>query len=221
MNYKKKYKNLCVFLDAGHGGIDPNGEYTTNGKMFKHDKSIHDFHGDGWFYEGVSNRNITYKVSEKLNELGINNVIVSHPYQDTPLRHRSSLANNLSRGFYSSLFISNHSNASRSHLAKGFEIYSSKGKTKSDYFANIYWQNMKNKIGSNIHYRPSGDINYKNKEANFSVLVNTVMPAVLTEHLFFDNPKDAILLINEDFTDLIADVQVKSIIDYFDWLIFS
>lgn len=208
----KRYQ-VGIFLDAGHGGIDPRGNYTTfPGKCYYHKNR--DFHKGGWFYEGVSNRNITYKVAEKLTAMRYYPVIVSHPYIDTSLTHRSNLANHLSTSFKRNVFISNHSNAvSSTNKARGFEIFTSPGHTKSDDFAKIYFDNMQASFKDEITYRPASDTKC-DKEARFTVLTNTIMPAILTEHLFFDNVHDADLLFSEYFIDKVSDVQVKSILDF-------
>ena len=218
--YTMKKNDFCVFLDAGHGGIHPTtGEYTTSpSKRYKH--KHHEFHGGGWFYEGVSNRAITYKVSELLNNNNFNNVIVSHPYQDTFLSERAKLANNLSKNFKSSIYISNHSNAANTK-ARGFEVYTSPGVTKSDILAKMYWDEFSIEFADEIHdnvipMREGDDKKHHDKEARFTVLLTTAMPAILTEHLFFDNLDDALLLIDDDFQNRIAKAQYNTIVKYYD-----
>lgn len=211
-------KDFCVFLDAGHGGINPDtGLYTTApNKQALHDLNI--FHNNGWFYEGVSNRTITNKVSEILNSKKIPNVIVSHPYMDTPLTHRTKLANTLSKAYKDSIYISNHSNAFNGS-ARGFEIFTSPNITRSDKLAKIYYENFEDEFSSEVQMRPGDDKEHHDKEARFTVLTSTVMPAILTEHLFFDNISDAILLLDKRFQNRIAEVQVKSIEQYYNEII--
>jgi N-acetylmuramoyl-L-alanine amidase len=206
-----KYSNFCVFLDAGHGSINPStNKYTTLGKYYYHGKYDYEFHGGKMFYEGVSNRRITYAVSKKLYKEGIPSVIVSHPYLDNSLKSRVDLANKLATSFRKTIYISNHSNAGG---GRGFEIFTSIGYTKADTLANIYFNNMEYEFGSEIKYRKGNGELFK--EANFYVLRNTSMPAILPEHLFFDDIDDALFLINSDNINRIADVQVKSIKDFF------
>jgi N-acetylmuramoyl-L-alanine amidase len=59
--------------------------------------------------------------------------------------------------------------------------------------------------------RTDGDYD---KEARFYVLTRTVMPAVLIEHLFFDNYQDARLLMDPETVDRFAEAQVRTIIDF-------
>jgi N-acetylmuramoyl-L-alanine amidase len=201
---------FCVFLDAGHGGIDPFGNYTTNGKKYKHVTGK--FHEGTTFYEGVSNRIITEKVKRKLQEKGYFVVVVNHPYLDTTLTNRVKRANQMSKAFLHSIYISNHSNAGG---GSGFEIYTSPGITRSDKLAQFYWDNMKKEFGDEILFRPNTTSIYQAKEAKFYVLINTSMPAILTEHMFFDNIDDATLLMNQSFIDRIVKVQVESVENYF------
>lgn len=207
----KKFK-LGIFLDAGHGGIDPKGRYTTFPNKCAHFAN-RKYHGNGWFYEGVSNRIITHRIAAKLEKKGYYPIIVSHEYLDTPLTYRTNKANILSKSFDKSLFISNHSNAFN-RLARGFEVFTSPGRTRADILAEIYYDNMISSFGNEIIWRKESETK-KSKEASYTVLTRTAMPAILTEHLFFDNIKDADILISEEFIEKVSDVQVKSIEDYF------
>ena len=68
-----KANKFCVFLDAGHGGIDPKKKvpfnYTTYpSKCFQHNNAK--FHGYGWFFEGVFNREVAAKIEQYLKDWG-------------------------------------------------------------------------------------------------------------------------------------------------------
>lgn len=57
------------------------------------------------------------------------------------------------------------------------------------------------------------------KEANFWIIRRTKMPAILIEHLFFDNLQDAKLLIDfilmdDGIIELFAEAQVRTVIEY-------
>ncbi len=209
--------NFCVYLDAGHGGIDANGKYTTApSKQFEHAKGT--FHHGKWFYEGVWNRKVTNLVADKLKNLGINHLIVSHEYLDLPLSYRVKMANWYHRNYKKGIFISNHANASGSHRARGFEVYTTPGKTKSDAIAEKHWENVKELLGDTIKMRPDTSDGDHDKEARFYVIRNTIMPAMLVEHLFFDNKDDAKLLMSELVVEKFAEAQVRTIIDYYNGL---
>lgn len=205
-------KDLCVFLDAGHGGLDLSGNYiTAPSKQFEHRQGT--FHNGRWFYEGVFNRIVTNRVAMKLERLGISYIIVSHEYLDTPLAHRVDMANWYHRNFKPGIFISSHANAFNG-AARGYEIYTSRGKTNSDTIADMHWNHVKSLLGSKISMRADLSDGDFDKEAGFYVLTKTLMPAILIEHLFFDNYEDALLLMDEEVIDLFAEATTRTIVQY-------
>lgn len=205
--------DFMVFLDAGHGGILRNGQYATApSKQWKHTQGT--FHGDGWFYEGVWNRVLTNRVSNKLNNLDIQHLIVSHEFLDNSLSYRVDLANWYARRVRRTLYVSNHSNALGNGAARGFEVYTSRGTTGSDAVADDHMQNVRDLLGDRISYRPDRSDNDMDREAGFYVLNKTSMPAILVEHLFFDNYQDALLLMDDDVVERFAEAQVRTIIGY-------
>jgi hypothetical protein len=60
-----------------------------------------------------------------------------------------------------------------------------------------------------------GFLNRGVKTSNFYVLVNTAMPAILTENGFIDNASDAPRLASEDFRQRIGIAHAKAVCDYF------
>ena len=205
-------ENFCVFLDAGHGSLDKDGKYTTApSKMYQHSRG--NFHDGRFFYEGVFNRTLTNRVAAKLNNLGISNIIVSHEYLDISLDYRVALANWYYRNFRKGIYISNHANASGSGAARGFEVYTSPGVTASDKIAQFHWNNVKDLLGSRISMRSDTSDGDHDKEARFFVLTRTVMPAILVEHLFFDNFDDATLLMDDEIVERFAEAQVRTVIN--------
>ena len=210
-------KDLCVYLDAGHGGLSPQGFYTTApSKMYFHDEGT--FHNGGFFYEGVFNRQITNRVANKLKNLGIPNVIVSHEYLDLSLQYRADTANWYHKNYKKGVFVSNHANASQNHRARGFEVYTTPGKTKSDKFADLLWEQVNTLLGDRIRMREDKSDGDHDKEVRFFVLRKTVMPAILVEHLFFDNFEDAKLLADDYVQEMFAEAQVRATVDFLDSL---
>ena len=80
-----------------------------------------------------------------------------------------------------------HGNASGVGKAHGIEIFTSKGQTKSDELATIVFNSIVD-FFPDEKYRmdkwSDGDVD---KEANYYVLKNTKMPAMLLEMWFFEN----------------------------------
>jgi len=185
-------KQTVLLIDAGHGGIDQSGNYTT--APTKQHKYTQGFHNNGWFYEGVSNRRIAAEFIAQASRMGFLCVPVYHPSKDTPLINRTNIANEIAVDLQAQdcIYISFHSDAFNS-TARGWTIFhhpnSGNGKT----------------IAESINDQVSpllsefGTTNRGVRTANYHVLTYTSMPAVLIENLFFDNEHDAELLQDPTF----------------------
>ena len=192
--------NKVIFLDAGHGGIDPSGNYTTAPKkMWDHKEGT--FHDGSIFYEGVKNREYCKLIRKACSLAGVTVIPVYHPYKDTSLSARVNIANEYHKNICEGIYVSEHSNAANTE-AKGFSVWTSIGQTKSDLYADIlldfYNNSFKGYDAVRIREQEynDGDGDY---EENFKVLRETSMPAILTENLFFDNFSDATLLMSETY----------------------
>ncbi len=188
-----------IILDFGHGGLDKSGKYTTQGKM-------HKFNSKEIAYEGVINREIGGLVQAYLRssqpELNIITTVGADDSRDLSLSYRVRVANQFNPN--QTIFISIHSNAFNGK-AKGFEIYTTRGITKSDSLA----EHIANEIEPfyrklNLRLRYDFSDNDKDKEKDFYVLRKTRCPAVLLECLFFDNYDEYKLLINPEFQKELA-----------------
>jgi len=196
-------KYTHVYLDAGHGGISPvNKEYTTApSKQFHFKTDV--MHHQGWFYEGVKNREYINRIYQILSDRGnVVPIIVNHDWIDTPLHNRVQLVNYMHNTLQmKGIYFSEHSNAAPGN-ARGFSVWTSKGETTSDKLADLmikYYKKSFNTSGIRIREdKADGDSDY---EANFYVLRKTDMPAVLSENLFFDNLEDAKLLMDTDYKE--------------------
>jgi len=184
-------KQTVLLIDAGHGGIDENGNYTT--APSKQHKYTQGFHNNGWFYEGVSNRRIAAEFIAQASRMGFLCVPVYHPSKDTSLSVRTATANYIAETLQAdSIYISFHSNAYNGN-ARGWTIFhhpnSGNGKTIAE--------NVSNQVSPLL--AEFGTTNRGVRTAHFHVLTYTSMPAVLIENLFFDNEKDAELLQDATF----------------------
>lgn len=189
-----------IYLDAGHGGVDVDGRYTTRGKSFKHSKG--EFHDGTMFYEGVSNRLSADILKPMLESEGFEVVVIYEPVADISLTERVNRANSHWRnGKRPGLLISLHSNAvsaERAGQARGFLVYTSVGETPSDVIAHDLLDEYE-KIFPNLRVRRDSRNSGPDYEANFTMLSRTVMPAILPENLFFDNYDDAVLLMSKEY----------------------
>lgn len=187
----------CIFLSAGHGGVNPKGIYTTFPSKFKR------FNDCAYFYEGEKNREYCRLIHKKLIERNVHVVPLYHNYKDTERDDRTNLANMYHRTIQKGIYYSEHSNAFNGS-ARGFCIFTSRGYTKSDGLAKFLIKGYKRKF-PNIPIK--GDDGEWDRD--FDEVANTVMNALLIENLFFDNEEDAAILLNdqykENYTDLIAD----------------
>jgi len=196
---------IIVIIDCGHGGIDDNGIYTTRGKQFK-------FPDGSIAYEGVYNRLIGAKISEKLIKAGLETVYTVDPCDatDMSLVDRVKIEHNLQKDNYTTLFISCHSNAGG---GRGFEIFTSVGQTKSDILATAIGEEIKATFPQ-IKFRTDTTDGDLDKESNFYVLKHTIGAAVLIENLFFDNREDFELLRSESFQNRVSEAISTGILNY-------
>jgi len=175
-----------VILDFGHGGIGSDGQYTTApNKMYK-------FPDGTVAYEGVINRQIgghVYTCLRGHSELNVVCTVKEDDPRDIALSHRVRVANQFLPS--ETIFVSIHCNASTSHNAHGFELFTTKGKTNSDLLAEEIADAVESTLQkSNIRLRYDLSDGDKDKEADFYVLRKTKCPAVLIECGFFDNKVD-------------------------------
>lgn len=178
-----------VLLDYGHGALDHTGHYHSiaAGKLFRHK--------DSTAYEGELNRALGAEVEQQLDKLGISYIVISDDILDLQLKDRVRKANTYYTRNQKSFLISLHCNASPRHNARGYEVYTSPGDTESDQLAEYHYHFTAALLDDRIKMRSDkfsdGD---QDKEANFTILTATLCPAILVEHLFFDQIDDYNLL---------------------------
>lgn len=172
-----------IFLDPGHGGND-----------------------GGAAAHGIKEKDIVLKLVKKMQALlkGYENVevILSRDSDEfIPLTERTTKANNLN----ADVLVSVHINAASSASAKGFESYRYTNVDSGTLaFQNIMHQEITRAMGGGIDDRGK-------KQANFHVLKNSKMKAILTENLFISNSNDAALLKQDSFLDKVAQGHVNGL----------
>ena len=191
---------MIVLLDNGHGGLI-NGEYQTPGKR-------KDWKEKGVIYEGEFNRAIVNGIIEQLTFLKIPYVNIAPEYWDVSLKTRVNRANRYPAN--KSVYISIHANAGG---GKGGEIFTSPNPTRSDLVATIFGEEYQKEfpnIPLRTDFLSDGDLD---KEVRFYVLVNTRMPAILTENFFMDNVSEFESILNvKQGRQRIIDYHVKAIL---------
>lgn len=202
-------KNYHWLLDAGHGGIDQDGNYTTApAKMFVFPDGL-------TIYEGLNNREITRCLAKLLDGLSIRYTFIHDEVRDTPLSERVARANALYAKDKSCIYLSIHSDAmplSASGKGAGSAVYTSKGQTRSDLVADIFAEAYKSKL-PDFRFRENRIDGDADQEENFYVLRKTNCPALLVENLFFDNRREAEFLMGQGGQFRIACALVHCILE--------
>lgn len=200
-------------LDNGHGGVI-HGIYSTcpkyNPEKPKTFHKMHVFPNGTTIYEGDFNRKVVDKIAQKLSVLGIDYTVLVPEDIDISLTERVKRANNYYNRDKRCIFVSIHGNAFNG-VAKGFEIFTSKGKTRSDDIAEVFAEEVEREFPEKVMRWDLTDRD-KDKEANFFVLKHTAMPAILTENFFMDNWEDAQLMLSDKGQDRIAEAHVRAIL---------
>lgn len=201
--------NKVFILDAGHGGMI-DGVYTTCPDFYKEDQSTWHkaaYHPDKdlIFYEGVWNRKVLDKLVQLLVAEDFSFKIVSDAYEDTSLSKRVEVANDINklhdnRGVYVSI----HSNYFSTKSANGIETFHYPGSQSGKKLAGIFQENL---------IKQTGLTDRGVKEANYYVLRETQMPAVLTESGFFSNPKDVEFMVSSEGINKIAKAHFDAILE--------
>lgn len=212
-------------LDAGHGGLDTMGKYTTEPKR-KDDKEWLERHGyaghdvlwdtksyafnEKMIYEGVINRIICKRLCEKLTQHEIEWGLVYEDVVDTPLWERVQIADRVFEKDRRTVYLSIHSDKLslakipnptkqedfvQAGIGSGCSVWTSKGQTRSDLIAETFYNTGKELLPFDFRADKS-DGDY-DLEGNFYVLRKTDCPAILCETGFYDNPRGAAWLQSE------------------------
>ena len=186
-------------IDAGHGGLSPEGKYVTAGKRSPKRE-------DGTqFYEGVNNRVNSRLIVWALKEAGINAALLHDTWQDVPLSERVQEVNTIAQDkevVLISIHSDAHGNGKEWTSASGFSTFTSKGKTKSDKLADIFHSHLQKNFKEVSKDRGI-------READFYILKRTSCPALLLELGFHTNKQELVLMETPTWRNKI----VKSVVD--------
>lgn len=190
-------RNTIVILDNGHGR-------ETSGKR----SPIWPF---GQLFEYEFNRDIAARVHSALLARGVRSVLLVPELNDIPLSMRSQRANKKAAEAGGNAFlVSIHANAGK---GTGWEIFTTKGTTKSDALATIFWEEAKAEFAPD-GWKMRSDMSDgdPDKESDFWILRKVSCPAVLTENFFMDTEKDCRLIMSEAGRARIAAVHIRAIL---------
>lgn len=140
------------------------------------------------------NLDLSKRVLQKLSSYDVEVTLTRTSDVEVRLKDRSALANKMKADFFCSI----HINAGG---GSGFESYvHSNAAAKSVSLRDVIHDQVV------AYYKAAGFPDRGKKRANFAVLRETAMPAVLLENLFIDNPKDAARLKDNSFMEGLAEV---------------
>lgn len=178
-----------IYLDAGHGGKDSGA--TGNG-----------------LYEKNIALDLTKRIEAKLNQYQ-NVEIMQTRTTDIflELAERTDKAN----AWKADVFVSCHLNANPNTAARGFEsfVYNGTIDASTTALQNVMHQEIVKMITD------SGVTDRGKNKANFHVLRESNMRAILCENLFITNPTDAALMKQDSFLDKLAQGYVNGLEKFF------
>jgi N-acetylmuramoyl-L-alanine amidase len=191
---------MLVIIDNGHG-VDTKGKCSP---VWKDGSKL-------WEYE--FNRDIAARIAYRCKCNGIPFKMLVTEMHDISLAERCRRANAIYAGDNEAFLVSIHANAGG---GTGWEVWTSKGKTKSDEYATIFMEEAEREL-KEFKMRKDYTDGDSDKEEQFYILRHTKCPAVLTENLFMDTERDCRFLMSEVGRNRIADMHFKSIKRIFEY----
>lgn len=193
---------MLVLLDNGHG-IDTLGKQSPDGRLKEYEYT----------------REIVKRIHCELGNKGINSIILVPEEKDISLTERCNRANKYcDNNDKSVILISVHCNAAGNGdkwlTGRGWEAWTSVGKTKSDELAELLYSAAEAWLPPSTKLRTDKTDGDRDKEKNFTILYKTKCPAVLTENLFQDNKEDVEFMLSEEGKRAIVNLHVEGIVNY-------
>lgn len=186
-----------VILDNGHGK-------ETAGKRSP-------VWADGsQLFEYEFNRDIVRRIAEKLEAENIPYRILVPEENDIGLSERARRANAIAKENGGKAYVlSIHSNAGG---GTGWEVWTSPGQTAADKIATVFFEEAGREFTPD-GWRMRSDYSDgdPDKEANFTILIKTTCPAILTENFFMDTEKDCRFIMSDAGRERIANMHVAAI----------
>ncbi|WP_347553008.1 N-acetylmuramoyl-L-alanine amidase (plasmid) [Pseudalkalibacillus hwajinpoensis] len=185
-----------IALDDGHG-------MSTPGKRTPYIPEI-----GRSIKENEFNREVVKYLKVELERCGFQTLLVAPTDEDTPLTTRTNLANSKKADAYIAIHYNAFDGSFSGSNPSGIEIYVYLGHKNKEA----------GKLASSIakYLRQGTPQNYRGiLEANFHVLRETNMIAILSENGFMDSKLEALLMLDKDFQKEVAVEHAKGICDYF------
>jgi N-acetylmuramoyl-L-alanine amidase len=196
LSTKRLAEEILIALDDGHG-------LRTAGKRTPFIDSL-----GRQIRENEFNEAVTFYLKEELERCGFRTLLTAPTDYDTPLTMRTDLANSMG----ADALVSNHFNAMD-------EKFDGPGKDPEGMSIHIY-PGAKNgrKLAEHVAKYLKQGTNQKYRgivEQNLHMTREFNRAGILIENGFMDNPREALLMINEDFQRECAREQAQGICAYF------
>ena len=199
---------LTLLIDNGHGMETPGkrSPLLPNGRRL---------------YEWEFTRRVAKKCAELAYLFKLNVVILVPEDNDVSLTERANRANRYvdSHRNEKCVLLSIHGNAAGNGVswssARGWEAWTTIGKTNSDKLAECLYNAGKELLPADTKFRTDKGDGDQDKESNFTVIYKAKCPAVLTENFFYDNQEDCKYMLSNEGIDSIARLHLAGARDYF------
>jgi N-acetylmuramoyl-L-alanine amidase len=189
---------MKVLIDNGHGSNTP-GKCSPDGRL----------------REYAYTREIAERLVMELRKNGIDAERIVKEEIDVPLAERCRRVNEYKAS--EAILVSIHCNAAGNGSdwmsARGWEAWTSVGKTKADKLATCLYEDAEHCLPG-MKMRKDTTDGDPDKESQFYILRHTNCPAVLTEDLFQDNREDVEFLLSESGKRAIVSLHVWGIMKY-------
>lgn len=189
---------MKVLIDNGHGSNTP-GKCSPDGRL----------------REYAYTREIAERLVMELRKNGIDAERIVKEEIDVPLAERCRRANEYKAS--EAILVSIHCNAAGNGSdwmsARGWEAWTSVGKTKADKLATCLYEDAEHCLPGMKMRKDMADGD-PDRESQFYILRHTNCPAVLTENLFQDNREDVEFLLSEEGKRAIVSLHVWGIMKY-------
>lgn len=190
-NIKNALKDRIIVLDPGHGGSEPGAIGQALGLK---EKDI--------------NLEVTKRTARLLESYGASVILTRSSDYDVDLYTRPRQANTVG----ADLFISIHMNANTSTLLKGTSTYYLRGDTNGEerlVKSRQLAEQIQNALIDILRLEDKGI-----RQADFVVLREAAMPAVLIEAAFISNPEEERLMATEQFLENVSQAIVQGVGSY-------
>ena len=189
---------MKVLIDNGHGSNTP-GKCSPDGRL----------------REYAYTREIAERLVMELRKNGIDAERIVKEEIDVPLAERCRRVNEYKAS--EAILVSIHCNAAGNGSdwmsARGWEAWTSVGKTKADKLATCLYEDAEHCLPGMKMRKDMADGD-PDRESQFYILRHTNCPAVLTENLFQDNRVDVEFLLSEEGKRAIVSLHVWGTMKY-------